>query len=425
MKIPWDDKYLKISFHVIFTIVVAYILITLVNAVEYSFTNIAIVFGSAASIVGKVFSLFSPLIVAVIIAYLLEPAVEYFQKLFERTYEMNLYPKLRKYKYFETRKIKSERIKFKRRNAGVVLTFATITLIISIFVWVMAAKIGSVSADGQTTSDRVATTIAKTRVDITDMYARMQLQLKEWDILEYTSKYIEDFKTQVLSFLEDSSKVLVNAVTTAGNGIAVFFIGLIMSIYLMLDKERILKRLTDIMDVVSPRKINARIKNFLGDVNAVFSGYIRGQLTDALIMAVLISTLLSFLKVEFALMIGIFSGFSNLIPFFGALMAFILSVTVALFSGEPITALYAAIGILVLQQIDSMVIVPKVVGESVELSPVLVLLSLAVAGSLFGIMGMVFAVPVTAIIKMLFERFISRQREKNLALKKGTHTNSR
>ena len=62
-------------------------------------------------------------------------------------------------------------------------------------------------------------------------------------------------------------------------------------------------------------------------------------------------------------LIGLISGFSNLIPYIGAVVAFILSVSVGLLSGEPIMALYAAIIVLVLQQIDSVFIVPKVVGK--------------------------------------------------------------
>ena len=76
----------------------------------------------------------------------------------------------------------------------------------------------------------------------------------------------------------------------------------------------------------------------------------------------------------------------------------------ALFSGEPIRALYAAIAILILQQIDSVFIVPKVVGESVSLNPAMIIVSIAVFGKLFGIWGMIFAVPVTAFIKLRLDR---------------------
>ena len=121
-------------------------------------------------------------------------------------------------------------------------------------------------------------------------------------------------------------------------------------------------------------------------------------------MAILISVSFSIVGIDYAVIIGLISGFSNLIPYIGAVVAFILSVSVGLLSGEPIMALYAAIIVLVLQQIDSVFIVPKVVGKSVDLHPVLVLLALSVFGTLFGIVGMIFAVPITAIIKLFLVR---------------------
>ena len=93
-----------------------------------------------------------------------------------------------------------------------------------------------------------------------------------------------------------------------------------------------------------------------------------------------------------------------------------------LLSGEPIKALYAAIIVLVLQQIDSMIIVPRVVGKSVELHPALVILALSVFGGLFGLVGMVFAVPVTALIKLYIDRAYERKKKRLLsASQEGTN----
>ena len=89
---------------------------------------------------------------------------------------------------------------------------------------------------------------------------------------------------------------------------------------------------------------------------------------------------------------------------------------VTLLSGEPIKALYAAIVIIVLQQLDGIVIGPKVVGENVKLSPVMVIIALAVAAELFGLWGMILAVPVFATIKLFAQRFFYRQKLKKESL---------
>ncbi|MEI3507322.1 MAG: AI-2E family transporter [Anaerotignum faecicola] len=111
------------------------------------------------------------------------------------------------------------------------------------------------------------------------------------------------------------------------------------------------------------------------------------------------------------ILIGLVSGFSNLIPYFGAVMAFFLAVLAGLFSGAPMKAVYASVLILLLQQVDSIFIVPKAVGQKLELHPVLVLLSLAAFGRMFGFGGWRLRFPWVRFAKILCFGAIA---EKNL-----------
>ena len=142
----------------------------------------------------------------------------------------------------------------------------------------------------------------------------------------------------------------------------------------------------------------------------MFIRYVVGQLTDAVIMACMIVVSFTVAGIPYAVVIGVITGFSNLIPYVGAFVAYVLSILMGLLSGEPIKALYAAIIVLVIQQVDGMVIVPKVVGQSVKLHPALVLLALSVFGGLLGLFGMVIAVPVTALIKLYIDRAYEKRR---------------
>ena len=188
-------------------------------------------------------------------------------------------------------------------------------------------------------------------------------------------------------------------------------IGLTAAFYFLVEKERILYYGRDIIKTFLP-KYSEGILDSLSEANRIFSGYIGGQLTDAIVMATLISLAFLIIGIDYPFIIGVISGFSNLIPYVGAIVAFFLAVSVALLGGSPIKAMYAAIVILLLQQLDSAVIVPKIVGNKVELHPVLVILSLSVFGSIFGIWGMVFAVPVTAIIKIILYRIYRKQKNR-------------
>ena len=149
------------------------------------------------------------------------------------------------------------------------------------------------------------------------------------------------------------------------------------------------------------------------EVYSVFAGYLSGQIVDAAIMAVLFSGAFLVVGLPHAVFLGLLSGFSNLIPYFGAITAFILAVFSGLLSGSPVKALYASVLILLLQQVDSLFIVPKAVGKKVELHPVLVLLSLAVFGRWFGFWGLLFAVSLGALCKKFLFWLYERKKSDN------------
>jgi predicted PurR-regulated permease PerM len=107
------------------------------------------------------------------------------------------------------------------------------------------------------------------------------------------------------------------------------------------------------------------------------------------------------------------AGISNVIPYFGPIIGSIPAVIVGLLSGSPIKALFAVIVLIVVQQIDSTLISPKVVGDSVGLHPLFVMLSIIIGGAYFGLWGMLIAVPTAAIIKMFLIRWIEERKSVN------------
>ncbi len=416
MKLPWDEKYLKISFHVAVTCAGIYALKVLIDAAAYIFTNVQIIFGHIGSVFSTIMSVFSVLIVALIIAYLLDPVADFFQKKYETLSKRSYSPlKMPRYLTKLQNRLKPAKPKNPKhgaenrssRTAGAAITYAVIILTIVLAGVILFSRIGK---NGNTFFDDMVFSATKTLNDFSDLYVKIQIKLEQWGLLEYISKYLTEFFNNIGAFVESFGNRLISSMTSAGSGILNFFISFVIAFYIIKDKAAIAKKTDELMEMFLPTRANRFIKNLCGDVDAVFSGYIRGQLLDAVIMAVLISVWLTIAGVKFAVIIGIISGFSNLIPYFGAFVGFILSVTIALLNGSPLNALIAAIGIIVLQQIDGMFIVPKVVGKSVSLGPVPVLLSLAIAGQLFGIPGMILAVPVCAIIKMFFVRFVDRRK---------------
>ncbi len=142
----------------------------------------------------------------------------------------------------------------------------------------------------------------------------------------------------------------------------------------------------------------------LSDVDEVIGGYIRGQLMVSTIIALLSSIGLHIIGVDFSIILGVLAGLANIIPYFGPLIGAIPAMGVALITSHKL-ALYTALVFAIVQYIDNSIVSPKIIGESVGLHPLIVIFVLLVGGQLMGIAGMLIAVPVAAMIKVLLKHF--------------------
>lgn len=412
MKLPWNKKYLIIAFHIVVTVLAIYSLKYCVDFLAYVLSNLNGIFDSIGKGIGWIFSVFSVVILAFVIAYLLDPIVDFFQ----RKYDLLVKNKNTEKK--SSKKKKKEQLEYKIRAQGTTITYLLILAIITFLTSIIVIKIvksGSNANILESITSNIKSSVSGFINDFSNIYAKIQEFLKEGGVFDYISPHIQKFSEVMTSFFAQIADGIIGIISTIGNGVVTLFLSLVISFYFLKDKEIIKAKFENISKTFLPKKLHHFIKNSLGDINAVFSGYIRGTLTDALIMSILISIGLSLIKVKFAVIIGFISGFSNVIPYFGAFMGFLLAISVSLISGQPMQAVYSTIVMIALQQIDNIFIVPKVVGESVELSPVLVIIALFVAGQLFGLWGMIFAVPVFATVKLFASRIYERQRLKKEA----------
>ncbi len=416
MKLPWDKKYLRIALHAVFAVVVSYILIVAVNFCVYMLSNMGDMAGTVSSVLSRFMSVFSVLIMSFVIAYLLDPAADFFQHLYKRLIEEHLLVRLeRNPSYREWRKKHPpKKPKTRKRTAGTLTVYLIIIALLSVIGLFLTKSIGGTAKTiaGEDFATALTQWIEQSGSQLNEFYIDVTTRLMNWGVADYVSDFISSAVGGFTSSLSNLSRNAVGIVTATGGVIMNLFLSFVVAFYFLQDKEGIKNATNEAVRIILPERIGRLVKTIFGEIHAVFSGYIRGQLTDGLIMAVLVSTVLSLIGVRFAVIIGIITGFSNLIPYFGAIVGFVLSVSVALLSGEPTKALYAGIAVMVLQQIDGMFIVPRVVGQKVELSPALVLLSLAVFGNLFGFVGLLFAVPICAIIKIFVLRLYNRRKFK-------------
>ncbi len=149
-----------------------------------------------------------------------------------------------------------------------------------------------------------------------------------------------------------------------------------------------------------PKAFRQEVIYIARDINRILSKFIRGQLIIATLVGIMSIVALLILNVKFALLIGIIAGITNVVPYFGPIIGAIPGVIIALLD-NPVKAIWVVITFFIIQQIESALLSPKIVGDSVGLHPVFVILSLLIGGELFGLAGLIFSVPLVASIKIL------------------------
>lgn len=200
---------------------------------------------------------------------------------------------------------------------------------------------------------------------------------------------------------------LGSAATVAGYA----FLTPILTFYLLRDYDGILARLRGLL----PRSREAGVVEFAREYDVLLSRYLRGQLTVALIIGVLTGTLLLVVQFPYAFLLGALAGVMGIIPFLGLVLSIIPAVIIALVSGSVLWSLAKVALVYGLVQIlDSGIISPRVVGDSVGLHPVWIVLALSVGGFFFGFVGLLISVPAAVGVKLVTVRGLERYRSSEL-----------
>lgn len=169
-----------------------------------------------------------------------------------------------------------------------------------------------------------------------------------------------------------------------------------LAYYLLRDQELIRTTLLSLV----PHDKRHDVQDVLREVNRVIAGFLRGQIIVSIFVGSFIGLALLLLQVDYALLIGAFAGLLDIIPYFGPIIGAIPAVALALLK-SPVTALWVIVAFVAANQIESMVLQPRIVGGHVGLHPLTVIFAILAGGKLLGIWGMLVAVPLTAAIKVL------------------------
>lgn len=187
---------------------------------------------------------------------------------------------------------------------------------------------------------------------------------------------------------------ITQTVSNIISGLGTFWLGLMVGFFLLLDFNETPKRIKSII----PTKYRKEVWNLLSRINYILNKFIRGTLYSSLIIFVCILIGLLILKVPAAIVLAIFCAVTNVIPYLGpyigAIPAIILGFTVS-----PLTGILVLVVISIIQTIEGNVLSPIIMGKSVKLSPVTIMVGLLVFGYFFGMVGMIIATPIVAVLK--------------------------
>ena len=185
--------------------------------------------------------------------------------------------------------------------------------------------------------------------------------------------------------------------------------GVIFAVYFLLDeKNSIVSYWGRAFRLIFGDKHRNEFMIFMKDADNAFSGYIRGQMVDAVIVGVLSSIALSIAGIPYAVLIGICMGFGNLIPYFGPIIGYAATVIVCIPSGDWGKMILGVAIIAIIMFIDGNIINPRLLSANVDVHPLLVVAALLGGGVLGGIAGMLVAVPTAALLKLQFDRYLQK-----------------
>lgn len=198
----------------------------------------------------------------------------------------------------------------------------------------------------------------------------------------------------------------VKSVLGVATGIFDVFVTIVVSVYILLQRGAIVKFFEKLGLAIFDENTCTQIGKYVDSSNRVFFKFISGQLIDAIIVGILVTIAMSILGVKYAALLGFMIGLFNIIPYFGAIIAVVISVIITIITGGLSQAIIMAVVVILLQQIDSNIINPKIIGNSLEISPLLVIFAVTVGGAYFGVLGMFLAVPVIAVLKIIVNDYL-------------------
>lgn len=373
MKVEWNKKYTTIAiyaFLVISSSIIVYLMASQAEDLKIKFS------GMIATM--------QPFIIGSAIAYIINFILNFYEKL---VFELKYLNKVnRKY----------------RRGIGLLLSYLTAIIVISLFMqFVLPQLVDSIVG----LANNIPQYVNDASHVITEISEKFNLESKYMNMI--VEKWNE-LLNYIITLLTNLIPVIGNFIMTLGSSILNIIIGIIVSIYILIDKEKFIALSRKVTFSIFSAERSKRIVELAQRSNETFGKFLSGKILDSLIIGILTFIILTIFKMPYILLISVVIGITNIIPFFGPFFGAIPSAIIIL-CVSPIKALWFIGIILVIQQIDGNIIGPKILGDSIGISAFWILFSLLIFAKFLGLIGMIIGVPIFAIIYSIIKENVERR----------------
>lgn len=366
--------------------------VIVISLVLFFFLQNIEVFRNAAA---TMLSILTPVIYGAVIAYVLSPMYNWIRERFERLFSRG-----------------GNELTVRKKHASSALAIllsitAMIAVVAGLLAMIIPELVRSVTnlLDSFSMSDNFTSFTSIVNTIVPDDRLAVELNKLYFQFEKNVQGFIQDYITPYVQNIFDYLSIgLLNTVNFLKN----IIIGIIIAIYLLASKEMFAAQATKLLYCLTGPRIGNAVMDNVRYTHQMFGGFIIGKLLDSAIIAVICCVGMSLIPgMPYVMLISVVVGVTNIIPFFGPFIGAIPSAILILLT-SPIHTVYFVIFILVLQQFDGNILGPKILGQSTGLSSFWVLFAILVFGGLFGFVGMIVGVPITAVLLHLLKDGVRR-----------------
>ncbi|MDE6025279.1 MAG: AI-2E family transporter [Lachnospiraceae bacterium] len=355
-------------------------------------------------ILGKAFSALTPIIIGFIFAFLLNPIMIYIRRglayIFSKIWKDKPYNVL----YHKT------------KVPSLIITLLIFIGILAGFLWMVIPRIYE---SLKVLVDNMPGYLENAQAWVEKMFAKNEmLEGRFSEIINYIENNVMTIvEGKIMPNIDTIVLQISSGVMIGVKAVLNFFVGLIVTVYLLGSKDVLIAQGKKIIYCIFSKKTGNKILDGCAYINSVFGGFINGKILDSIIIGIICFIFTNVIDMEYAVLISVIVGCTNVIPFFGPFIGAIPGALLALMDA-PIMCVIFVVFILVLQQFDGNILGPLILGDSTGISGIWVLISILVGGDLFGVPGMILGVPVFACIYAFFAvQLRDGLRAKNLSSK--------